>query len=41
MLHARVRGADEIRMGLDLQGRRDGLSFMPEALGPKGVELLH
>lgn len=29
-LHARVRGADEIRLGLDVWGRRDGLSFMPE-----------
>jgi len=28
--HARVRGADEIAAGLDLFGRRDGLSFMPE-----------
>jgi len=28
--HARVRGLDEIRAGLDLRGRRDGLTFMPE-----------
>jgi len=28
--HARVRGAEEIRAGLDLRGRRDGLTFMPE-----------
>jgi hypothetical protein len=26
----RVRETDEIRAGLDLFGRRDGLSFMPE-----------
>lgn len=28
--HARVRSVDEIRAGLDLRGRRDGLTFMPE-----------
>ena len=28
--HVRVRGADEIAAGLDLHGRRDGLTFMPE-----------
>jgi CelD/BcsL family acetyltransferase involved in cellulose biosynthesis len=28
--HARVRDIDEIRAGLDLRGRRDGLTFMPE-----------
>lgn len=28
--HARVRELDEIRAGLDLRGRRDGLTFMPE-----------
>jgi hypothetical protein len=28
--HARVRGAEEIAAGLDLAGRRDGVSFMPE-----------
>lgn len=28
--HARVRSFEEIREGLDLQGRRDGLTFMPE-----------
>jgi hypothetical protein len=28
--HARVRDLDEIRSGLDLFGRHDGLSFMPE-----------
>ena len=28
--HARVREIDEIRAGLDLRGRRDGLTFMPE-----------
>jgi hypothetical protein len=28
--HARVRGVDEIVAGLDLDGRRDGLEFMPE-----------
>ncbi len=28
--HARVRGVEEIRAGLDLRGRRDGLTFMPE-----------
>lgn len=28
--HARVRGLGEIRAGLDLLGRRDGLTFMPE-----------
>jgi hypothetical protein len=27
--HARVRSVEEIRSGLDLSGRRDGLSFMP------------
>jgi hypothetical protein len=29
-IHARVRDADEIAAGLDLFGRRDGLTFMPE-----------
>ncbi|HSK03698.1 MAG TPA: hypothetical protein VK932_20740 [Kofleriaceae bacterium] len=28
--HARVRELGEIRAGLDLRGRRDGLTFMPE-----------
>jgi hypothetical protein len=28
--HARIRELDEIRAGLDLRGRRDGLTFMPE-----------
>ena len=28
--HARVRDIDEIRATLDLHGRRDGLTFMPE-----------
>lgn len=28
--HARVRELEEIRAGLDLHGRRDGLTFMPE-----------
>ena len=28
--HARVRGVDEIVAGLDLAGRRDGLTYMPE-----------
>jgi CelD/BcsL family acetyltransferase involved in cellulose biosynthesis len=28
--HARVRDLDEILAGLDLHGRRDGLTFMPE-----------
>ena len=28
--HARVRDVAEIRAGLDLRGRRDGLTFMPE-----------
>ena len=28
--HARVREIEEIRAGLDLRGRRDGLTFMPE-----------
>ncbi len=28
--HARVRDLDEIRAGLDLHGRRDGVTFMPE-----------
>jgi CelD/BcsL family acetyltransferase involved in cellulose biosynthesis len=28
--HARVRSVEEIRAGLDLRGRRDGLTFMPE-----------
>jgi len=28
--HARIRSLDEIRAGLDLRGRRDGLTFMPE-----------
>ena len=28
--HARVRDLDEIVAGLDLRGRRDGLTFMPE-----------
>jgi len=28
--HARIRSYDEIRAGLDLAGRRDGLMFMPE-----------
>ncbi|HEY6559583.1 MAG TPA: GNAT family N-acetyltransferase [Polyangiaceae bacterium] len=28
--HARVRGVDAIRAGLDLLGQHDGLSFMPE-----------
>ncbi|HET9623016.1 MAG TPA: GNAT family N-acetyltransferase [Kofleriaceae bacterium] len=28
--YARVRGVEEIRAGLDLRGRRDGLTFMPE-----------
>jgi len=28
--HARIRSLEEIRAGLDLFGRRDGLSFMPE-----------
>jgi CelD/BcsL family acetyltransferase involved in cellulose biosynthesis len=28
--HARVRNLDDIRRGLDLRGRRDGLTFMPE-----------
>ena len=28
--HARIRSLDEIRAGLDLHGRRDGLTFMPE-----------
>jgi len=28
--HARVRSLEEIRAGLDLRGRRDGLTFMPE-----------
>jgi CelD/BcsL family acetyltransferase involved in cellulose biosynthesis len=28
--HARVRDLDEILAGLDLRGRRDGLTFMPE-----------
>jgi Acetyltransferase (GNAT) domain len=28
--HARVRDLDEIRLGLDLHGRRDGLGFSPE-----------
>lgn len=28
--YARVRSLDEIRAGLDLLGRRDGLTFMPE-----------
>jgi CelD/BcsL family acetyltransferase involved in cellulose biosynthesis len=28
--HARVRDLDEIAAGLDLRGRRDGLTFMPE-----------
>ena len=28
--HARVRELDEILAGLDLRGRRDGLTFMPE-----------
>jgi CelD/BcsL family acetyltransferase involved in cellulose biosynthesis len=30
MRHARVRDLDEILAGLDLRGRRDGLTFMPE-----------
>lgn len=29
-LHARVRAADEIAAGLDLHGRRDGLTFHPQ-----------
>ena len=29
-LHARVRDADEIRAGLDVFGRRDGVTFLPE-----------
>jgi hypothetical protein len=28
--HARVRELDDILAGLDLRGRRDGLTFMPE-----------
>jgi CelD/BcsL family acetyltransferase involved in cellulose biosynthesis len=28
--HAHVRSLDDIRAGLDLRGRRDGLTFMPE-----------
>jgi CelD/BcsL family acetyltransferase involved in cellulose biosynthesis len=28
--HARIRSLEEIRAGLDLRGRRDGLTFMPE-----------
>src|SRR5678815_820979 len=28
--HARVRGVEEIRAGLDLRGRREGLTFMPD-----------
>jgi CelD/BcsL family acetyltransferase involved in cellulose biosynthesis len=28
--HARVRSVEQIRAGLDLRGRRDGLTFMPE-----------
>jgi CelD/BcsL family acetyltransferase involved in cellulose biosynthesis len=29
-VHARVREIEEIRAGLDLRGRRDGVTFMPE-----------
>jgi hypothetical protein len=28
--HARIRSLEEIQAGLDLRGRRDGLTFMPE-----------
>ncbi|HEU4727922.1 MAG TPA: GNAT family N-acetyltransferase [Kofleriaceae bacterium] len=28
--HARIRSLEEIRAGLDLRGRQDGLTFMPE-----------
>ncbi|HWO25705.1 MAG TPA: GNAT family N-acetyltransferase [Kofleriaceae bacterium] len=34
--HARVRSSEEIKVGLDLRGRRDGLTFMPEMAGHAG-----
>jgi hypothetical protein len=37
--HARVRGLDEIAAGLDLRGRRDGVTFMPEMAAYAGKRL--
>ncbi|HEX7840739.1 MAG TPA: GNAT family N-acetyltransferase [Kofleriaceae bacterium] len=37
--HARVRDLDEILAGLDLHGRRDGLTFMPEMRAYVGKRL--
>jgi CelD/BcsL family acetyltransferase involved in cellulose biosynthesis len=34
--HARVRSVEQIKKGLDLHGRRDGLMFMPEMAGHAG-----
>ncbi|MCX5744159.1 MAG: hypothetical protein NT062_16845 [Proteobacteria bacterium] len=37
--HARVRDLDEIVAGLDLRGRRDGLTFMPEMRAYVGTRI--
>jgi hypothetical protein len=37
--YARVRTSDEIEAGLDLRGRRDGVTFMPEMAAYAGMRL--